>query len=67
MLLQGLHGVVDDLIMHGAAEERVGMTDQGRVGGVGLAFIEQCFEAAGGAAEIFDVAQHDLVILRHPS
>ena len=51
-----LHGVVDDLIVHGSAAWRVRVADDGGVGRVGAAGVEQCFEASGGAVEIVDGA-----------
>ncbi len=41
----------DDLIVQRAAKYRVGMTNQGGMGGVGSARVEQSFEASGGAFE----------------
>lgn len=51
---EGLHGVVDDLGVHGSAGGRVGVADQGGEGGVGLAGVEESFEFAGGAGEVVD-------------
>ena len=49
--VQGLHGVEHDFVVHGAAEHGMRMADQGGVGGVGGAGVEQGFEASGGAVE----------------
>ncbi len=53
-----LHRVVDHLVVHGAAEERVWMRDEGGVGGVVCAGVEESFESADGTAEIGDGLQH---------
>ncbi len=55
--LEGLHGVIDDLVVHGSAEERVRMANHGRVGGIGPPHIQQSFEPAVRAAQIVDAAQ----------
>ena len=41
----------DDLIVKRAAKYRMGMTNQGGMGGVGGPCVEQSFEASGGAFE----------------
>jgi hypothetical protein len=46
--------VVDDLVVHGAAAEGVGVGDEHGVEGVGVAGVEKGLEAAGGSAEILD-------------
>ncbi len=50
---EGLHGVVDDLVVHGAAGGRVGVGDEGGEGGVRGTGVEDGFETAGRAVEIF--------------
>ena len=55
---EGLHRVVDDLVVHGAAEERVGMGDEGGVGAVAGSGVEEGFEASGGAVEVGEGAEH---------
>lgn len=42
--VQRLHGVKDDLVMEGAAEQGVGMANQRRVRGLVGASVEQGFE-----------------------
>jgi hypothetical protein len=54
--VEGLHGVVDDLVVHGATAEGVWMAEQDGVAGVGRAGVEQGFEASGWAGEVFDGA-----------
>ncbi len=53
---KGLHGVVDDLVVHGAAGGWVGVGDDGGVGGVFEAGVEDGFEAADGAEEVVEGA-----------
>jgi hypothetical protein len=53
-----LHRVVHHLVVHGAAEERMRMRDEGGVGGVVRAGVEEGFEFSGGTAEIGDGLQH---------
>ena len=53
---EGLGGVVDDPGVHGAAGGGVGVGDEGGVGGVVEASVEDGFEAARGSAEIIDGA-----------
>ena len=53
---EGLGGVVDDLVVHGAAEEGMRVADEGGEGGFGLAGVEQGFEGSGGSVEIGDGA-----------
>jgi hypothetical protein len=56
-VLNSLHGVVNDLVVHGASAERVRVADQSGVWGVGLADIEQGLEAACGPAKVNDGAK----------
>ena len=49
-----LHGVIDDLVVHGAASHGVGVADECGVGSVFAAGVEQGFEFAGGAVEVID-------------
>lgn len=49
--VERLHGVEDDFIVQRAAEERMGMADDGGVRRAGRAGIEKGFQAAGGAGE----------------
>ena len=49
--VERFHGVEDDLVVHGAAEERMRMTDERGVGGAGRAGVEHGLEAAGGAGQ----------------
>src|SRR5207244_562925 len=49
--VQRFHRMEHDLVMHGAAEHRMRMADQGGMGGVLRAGIAQGFEPAGGAVE----------------
>ena len=44
-------GVVDHLVVHGAAALGVGMAKEGGKGGIGLTFVEQGFEASGWSGE----------------
>lgn len=55
--LEGLHRVVDHLVVQGASAQRVRMADEGGKGGIGRAGIEERFEPAGGGAEIVDGAE----------
>ena len=50
-IIQGFHGMKDDLIVQRAPKYRMGMTNQGGMGGVGSSRVEQSFEASGGAFE----------------
>ena len=52
LAMEDFHGMVDDLVVHGAAAERVGMADERHVGSVAAAFIEQSFQASCWPAEI---------------
>lgn len=63
--LEGLHGVVDHLVVQGASAERVRMADKRGKRGVGRAEVEQSFEPAGGRAEIVDGAQQGGVSVGH--
>ena len=49
--VQSFHGVEDDFVVQRAAEHGMGMADEGGVGGVRGAGVEQGFEASGGAVE----------------
>jgi hypothetical protein len=51
---EGLHGVIDDLVVHGAAASGVRVADDGGVGCVVAAGVEERFEVAGRAAKIVD-------------
>lgn len=55
--LQGLGRVVNHFVVHGSAAERMRMADQRRKGRVSMACVEQGFESAGRAAQVFDRAQ----------
>jgi hypothetical protein len=46
--------VVDDLVVHRAATQRVRVGDESGVECVRMASIEQSFETARGTAEVFD-------------
>ena len=50
---EGFGGVVDDLVVHSAAAEGVRVGDEGGEGGVVFAGVEEGFEAACGAVEVF--------------
>jgi hypothetical protein len=63
--LEGLHGVVNDLVVQGASAQRVRMADEGGKGRVGRAGVEQSFKAAGGGAEIVDGAERSGAGVRH--
>ena len=58
---EGFCCVVDDLVVHRAAPEGVGVGYQGGEGGVGAAGVEQSLEAACGAAEVFNRLHGGLV------
>jgi hypothetical protein len=49
--VQGLHGVEDNFVVQGSADERMGVTDEGRVGRVIRAHVEQGLQPAGWAFE----------------
>jgi hypothetical protein len=51
---EGLHGVIDDLVVHGAAAGRVRVADEGGVRCVVAAGVEKGFEVARRAAKIVD-------------
>jgi hypothetical protein len=53
---EGLHRVVDDLVMHGAARGGVGVGYDGGVGDGVEAGVEDGFEAADGAEEVVERA-----------
>ncbi len=53
---EGLHGVVDHLVVHGAAGGWVRVRDDGGVGGVFEAGVEDGFEAADGTEEVVERA-----------
>lgn len=55
--LEGLHGVVDDFVVEGAAAQGVRMADEGGEGRRGRADVEQGLKPAGGGAEIVDGAE----------
>lgn len=62
---EGLHGVVDDFIVHGAAAGGVWVADQcGERGGL-VAGIEEGLKAASGAAKIVDRSYLEGSSLRH--
>jgi hypothetical protein len=46
--------VIDDLVVHGAAAERVRVRDERGVESVGMAGVEKRFKASGWAAKVFD-------------
>ncbi len=50
--LKGLHGVVDDLIVHGSAAHRVRMTDKDGVFRIVAARVEKSFETAGRSGDV---------------
>ena len=54
--LEGLHCVVDDLVVHGSAAERMRMTEQHGVFRIRRAGVEQRFEMTGWAGEVVDGA-----------
>ncbi len=49
---EDLSGVIHDLVMHGAAPERVGMAKQRDIGGIGFSLVEECLQAAGVSLQI---------------
>ena len=51
-IVEGLHGVVDDLVVEVAAVEGVGVADERGKGSVGSAFVQKGFKTAGGAGQI---------------
>jgi len=51
---EGLHGVVDDLVVHGAAAVGVGMADERGEWSVVAAGVEKGFEPAGWTMEVFN-------------
>ena len=51
---EGLGRVVDDLVVHGAAAERMRVGDERGVECVRCPGVEKRLEATGGAAEVFD-------------
>jgi hypothetical protein len=51
---EGLHGVIDNFVVHGSAARGVRMTDERGVRGVVAAGVEKGLETTGGAAEIVD-------------
>ena len=53
---EDLHGVVDDLVVQGAAAERMRMADECGKGGVGAAGVENGLESSCRSVEIFDGA-----------
>ncbi len=55
--VEGLHRVVDDLVMNRPAAQRVRVTGQHRVRRVGAARVEECFKASVRADQIVDAAQ----------
>ena len=55
-LVESLHRGVNHFVVHGAAEEGVGMADQRGKRCVGIAFIQKGFEAARGTFQV-DVPQ----------
>jgi len=52
--VEGLHGVVDDFVVHRPAAGGMGMAEQDGERGGGRAGVEQGFDAAGGALEVGD-------------
>ena len=50
-IVEGLHGVVDDLVVQGAAAQGVGMADERGKGSVGSAFVQKRFKTAGGTGQ----------------
>ena len=51
---KGFGGVVDDLVVHGAATQGMGMRDQGSKRGRGLPGVEQRFQVSRGAAKVLN-------------
>jgi len=51
---EGFHGVIDDFVVHGAAEEGMRVGDERGEGCVVDSGVEEGFEAASGAVEIGD-------------
>ena len=49
---EDLHGVVDDLVVHGSTRRRVGVADERGVSGVRTAGVEDGFEFAVGTVEV---------------
>lgn len=54
--LEGFHGVINDLVVHGSSAEGVRVTEEDRVPGVGRAGVEEGLEASGRPSEIVDGA-----------
>ncbi len=52
--LEGLHGVIDDFVVHGSSAERVRVAEEDGVFCLGRAGVEQGFETASGAGEVLD-------------
>ena len=52
--LEGLHGVIDDFVVHGSSTERVRVAEEDGVFCLGRASVEQGFETARGAGEVLD-------------
>jgi hypothetical protein len=50
--MQRFHGVVNDLVVHRPAKQRVWMANQSGVRGIPIADIQQSFESACRAVEI---------------
>jgi len=51
---EGLHRVIDNFVVHGAAASRMRMADERGVWGVVAASVEERLESAGRTAEIVD-------------
>jgi len=62
--MERLHGVVDDLVVHGAAKQRMRMAHKRGVAGLCLPLVQQRFQAPGvtGKEEGFDPGRHDFFI-----
>ena len=62
-IVEGLHGVVDDLVVEVAAVEGVGVADERGKGSVGSAFVQKGFKTAGGAGQIQTAQYRDFLTL----
>src|SRR5258708_32723786 len=64
---QGLHGVVDHLVVYGASKQRMRMAHQRRMARLRRPLIEQRLEPARGAVEkkSFDLVGHKLLYQKY--
>ncbi len=59
--LEGFHGVIDHLVVHGSAKERVRVAYHGSVGRILPAKVEQRFDPARRPAQVVHTAQQGSV------